>query len=370
MTTARSPVAFFLPTLDFGGVERITFNLVQTLVAEGHAVDLVVADARGEASASIPTGVRLVDLHAPRAVRSLVPLARYLRRERPVALIAAKDHANVVAVLAGALSRGGVPVIATVHSRPTEMLGTPERWTGHVVRPLVPHVYARAAAVVAVSDGVADDVRAIAPRARVVTILNPVITPELAASAQSAPPHPWLGRGRSTPVAVWCGRLTDNKDPDLALDVVARVQSEQRVRLLFVGDGPLRVELERRITTGASEYAEVVGYVADPTRYLAHADVLLFTSTGREGLPTVIVEALALGVEVVATDCEAGPRQILADGRDGHLVPVGDVDALAGALLDALRGPRRAAPDSALEPFRVDRATANYLALIEEVRRR
>jgi glycosyltransferase involved in cell wall biosynthesis len=84
----------------------------------------------------------------------------------------------------------------------------------------------------------------------------------------------------------------------------------------------------------------------------------------------VIVEALALGTPVVATDCEAGPRQILAGGRDGHLVTVGDVEAVTRALVALLDGDVRAAPDAALAPFRTETAADNYLALIDEVRAR
>jgi glycosyltransferase involved in cell wall biosynthesis len=369
MTPAPSLIAFFLPTLDVGGVERVTFNLVTELVVRGHRVDLVTADGRGAARVLAPEGVNLVDLRRSRAAEAVVPLARYLRRARPRALISAKDHANVLAVAAGALSCSRVPVVVTVHTRPSETLGAPERWTGHLVRVAIPQAYRHAAGVVAVSDGVARDVRAIAPHADVHTILNPVIADGFGEAARATPaPHPWLSDDRTAPVVVWCGRMTEAKDPRSALLAVLRVHEQTGARLLFVGDGPQRADIEREAQAhGAADYVEVVGYIDEPAPFIARADALLFTSTGREGLPTVLIESLALSTPVVATDCEAGPRQILGDGRYGRLVAVRDVDAMATALVELVARRPAPMPDEAIAPYRIATATDHYLTLLGQL---
>ena len=177
--TPRSPtrIGLFLPDLNFGGVERVTFLLARGFLARGHEVDLVVADAGGSAAGEIPEAVRLVDLGASRTVAAIPALARYLRDRRPQSVIAAKDHANVAALVAGALSGAHIPVVATAHNRPSDALRAPERRTGHVVLRLLPFAYRHAAAVVAVSEGVAEDVRRIcAPGvANLHVIRNPVL---------------------------------------------------------------------------------------------------------------------------------------------------------------------------------------------------
>ena len=102
---SRPRIALFLPDLPVGGVERFVANLARGLLERGAAVDVVTGDASGPGWSMIPDGARIVDLHASRTLATLPRLARYLREERPDALISAKDHANLVALAAGALSR-------------------------------------------------------------------------------------------------------------------------------------------------------------------------------------------------------------------------------------------------------------------------
>ena len=284
--TSRPPsrIGFFLPDLNFGGVERITFELGRAIAERGTPVDLVLARAVGTASDAVPAVFRTVDLGATRTLSAIPPLSRYLRKEAPDALISAKDHSNVVAVIAQMVCRSPSSVIATVHSRPSETLGNPERWTGHAVRRVVPYAYSRAAGVVAVSQGVADDVSTIAPGARVRVIPNPVVTTELLSAGKRNPPHPWFARDRSFKTIVWCGRLAAAKDPFSAVDAIAELRHTVQARLVFVGDGPLRRELVQHVEqAGLEDAVDVVGYVEDPSPFIDKADALLFSS--RKGRP-------------------------------------------------------------------------------------
>jgi glycosyltransferase involved in cell wall biosynthesis len=363
---APSRVALFLPDLPVGGVETVMLTLASGLHARGFIVDLVVASTRGAALRHL-SDLQLVDLHARRTATALMPLARYLRRARPAALISAKDHANLVALAASRVSLTGTPVVVTVHGAPSDALASPERWTGHVVRRVIRRAYPHAASVVAVSDGVADDLRTIlgTRAANLVMLPNPVITPDFLARAETPLDQPWLARSRDIPVIVWCGRLTDEKDPHTAVAAFAALRRTRAARLIVLGDGPLRGGLEARVhELGVADDVFFAGFVREPAPFLARADAFLLSSR-REGLPTALIEALAVGTPVVATDCPTGPAHILDRGRLGSLVPVADPAAMAEALAAVLDHAPEPATETDLRPYNADTAVDRYVALLK-----
>ena len=368
-------IGVFLPDLSFGGVEQVMLRLSEGMVERGVTVDLVVADAEGPARAQVAPGVRLVDLGKARTVAALPGLVGYLRGTRPDVIIAAKDHAVLVAVLASVVARAlaprrpRVPVIATVHSLTSVALQESARRTGTVVARLLPWTLARCAAVVAVSDGVADDLRLLTAGkgTEPMVIRNPVITPELLAAGDQPVAHPWYSEPHAEPVLVWCGRLGSEKDPLTAVRAFALAAEHRPLRLVVVGDGPLRDDVEREANAqGVAERIALLGYQEQPAPFLAGADLFVLSSR-REGMPTALVEAAALGTRVVATDCQAGPRELLGRNAPEALAPVGDSAALAAAMLQALDRPGPTLPPADLDDFRQDRATEHYLELCEQV---
>lgn len=367
MTDSSSrPIAFFLPSLCGGGAERIIVNLAQGMTERGLPVDLVVAAAEGALLDKLPPAIRLVDLRVPRVLRSLLPLASYLRHRRPRVLISSMGHANLVALWASRLARPATPVIVTVHN--TMSQSTPEQ--GRLAAGLWPLLirmfYPWAAQVVAVSRGAADDLARTTglPRSRVEVVYNPVITPDALAYAREAPDHPWLADGQP-PVILGVGRLTRQKDFPTLIRAFAEVQRRSPARLVILGEGEDRPALEALIgELGVTDKVALPGFRGNAMAYLAKS-ALFVLSSAWEGLPTVLIEALAAGTSVVSTDCPSGPREILQDGRLGALVPVGDAGALAEAMSEALGRPRRIVPPDALAPFTRNAAVDHYLNLIE-----
>ncbi len=364
--SAAGPVAFFLPNLCGGGAERVIVNLAHGIIDRGIPVDLVVAAAQGELLSQMPPGVRLVDLGAGRVIKSVGPLTGYLRRVKPRVLVSSMGHANLVALWAGKLAGHATPVVVTVHntmSRSTPQQGRLGGWLWpHLLRTFYPW----ASSVVAVSRGAADDLARTAglPRDAVRVIYNPVITPGMLATARQAPDHPWFAPGQP-PVIVGVGRLTPQKDFATLLRAFAAVRRNRPARLLILGEGEERGRLEGLASElGVSADVTLPGFRDNAVAYLAGAAVFVLSSAW-EGLPTVLIEALAAGARVVATDCPSGPREILQDGRLGALVPVGDAAALATAILAALDRPPYALPSDALTPFTRDAAVDHYLQLFE-----
>lgn len=358
---ATGAVALFIPNLAGGGAERVTLNLARGLVGRGYPVDLVLASQEGELRDRVPEGIRIVDLGGVRTMRSLPKLARYLRRERPAGLVSAMNHANVVASWAAKLAGYQGPVVLAEH------IQMPERRTSYWQRAFnlaVNVTYRNATRVVAVSEGVK---RSLIENAgvgadRISVIYNPVLPDGLTSPRPAARPAA-MGKA-GTPVILGIGRLEPQKNFGLLIRAFAQLLERRPARLVVLGEGRERPALERQVEElGLHESISLPGFVPDPLDYLAHAGVFVLSSDW-EGLPTVLIEALAMGTPVVATDCPSGPREILDGGNYGHLVPMRDARALSDAMYEALTTPPAGPPPSWLEQFSESAATAKYLGAL------
>ena len=359
-------VAFFVPSLCYGGAERVAINLAEGFAALGVPTDLVAASGRGEFERQIPEGVRLIDLDASRVISSLPALVAYLRRERPAAIITFMDHAGVTALWARRLGGTGVRVICTVHTNLTQTTGNSPNARSRMLPLLIRTFYPWADQVVAVSHGVARGLSTATgfPLAKVRVIYNPVISDSLLAQAQQPADHPWLAPGQP-PVILGVGRLTRAKDFPNLIQAFAVVRRRRVARLLILGDGEERPALTSLIAElGLTEDVDLPGFRDNAMAYMARSAVFVLSSM-REGLPTVLIEALAAGASVVSTDCPSGPREILQDGRLGPLVPVGNSSALGEAILRSLEQPAGAVPLQELAPFTWSTAVNQYLSLVE-----
>lgn len=360
------PIAFFLPSVRGGGAQRVFINLAQGMIERGLPVDFVLAVAEGVFLDDLPPSVRVMDLGARRLLRSIGPLIGYLRRERPRVLISGISHANLVALWAVRLAGVRTPLIVTVHNTMSQSTPQRGRFAGGVWRQLFRSFYPWASSIVAVSRGAAEDLARSSglPLERVEVLYNPVITPALMALARKAPDHPWLAPGQP-PVVLGVGRLNPQKDFSTLIRAFAEVRRRREARLLILGEGEERSRLQALATElGVGDDVTLPGFTDNAMAYMAASRVFVLSSAW-EGLPTVLIEALAAGARVVSTDCPSGPREILQDGRLGTLVPVGNPAALAGAIIDALDRPSPAAPLEALAPFTLNMAVDNYLRVIE-----
>ncbi len=329
-------IAFYMHDLSGGGVERMRLALIAELRARGVAVTLILARRRGALDGLVPTDLPVITLDRQGMLGAVLPLARVLRRVRPGVLVASLDHNNVTALLAGWLGRAGTRVVICQHNALSAELAM--GWKYRCIPWLYWLLQSRAHGIVAVSRGVADDLATVAGigRDRVTPIYNPVISGDFAGRAAGAAPHAWLADG-GAPVLVFAGRLTAQKDPALLLDALPLLPD---ARLILLGEGPLlgalQLQADRLDITDRIVFA---GFAANPLPWIAHAACLVLPSR-YEGLGNVLIEALACGTPVVATNCPHGPAEILEDGRHGALVPVGDAAGLAAAIRGVLGAPR------------------------------
>lgn len=358
----QSTIALFLPTFGDGGVERMLVNLSRGLVDFGRKVDFLVSKAEGPYLSLLPSRVRLVELGTSNPLMMLLPLARYLRRERPNVCLSAKRYdseAFRARQLAGVSTRIFVRV-GTTPSQRDRHRNAFRRWRSrHRTRRLYP----RADGIIAVSRGVADDLARIAhvPLDRIHIVPNPVIPPELPDLATSPVDHPWFA-APGPPVILGAGGLRRSKDFPTLLRAFARLRERRAVRLMILGEGRQRARLQGLAADlGIRGDFSLPGFVANPYAYMARARLFVLSSLW-EGSPNVVVEAMAVGTPVVCTDCPSGPREILQGGTYGPLVPVGDVDAMTGAMAATLDAPPSGQTlEAAAAPYTIHLSTKRYL---------
>jgi glycosyltransferase involved in cell wall biosynthesis len=333
-------VAFFLQSLTGGGAERMMLNLAREFADRGIRSDIVLVREEGSYLPLVPSSVRLIDLQAKRTIRSIRPLTSYLQREQPLALLTNFVNMNVAALVARCLARVPTRVVIREPSyTSTEYYrrASPHSSFGDRLRPWICRW---ADGVIAVSQGVARDMidnRGV-PAARVHVINNPVLTPEVLSLRSEPIDHPWFAPGEP-PVLLGAGRLTEQKNFPMLIHAFAIVRQQRPARLVILGEGEERSSLEHLCKrVGVQEDVDLPGFLLNPYAFMARAAAFVLSSHF-EGSPNVVVEAMACGCPVVATNCPSGPSEILEDGRFGMLVPTHDPNALAKAILGTLEAP-------------------------------
>ena len=412
MSAGKFHVGFLLTGLDGGGAERTTLNLAAALIERGHRADLVIPRLAGDYRTAVPDGMRVWRARMPGTDRKLLRaiqrsgvqveamtvnpigvarswlvlgrkdldlpvrrrlrvyayatmIAQYVREARPHVLVSALPGADAAAVCAAELTDRAVPVVVTVRNVPEDYYAPEWLAASRTLYPL-------ADAVVAVSRGVAESVqRSLRVDAgRVRAIYNPIPADSIRRLAQEEVTHPWFADG-APPVILSVGREAPSKDYPTLVEAFGLVRREVDSRLVILGklSAPYRARLESLARGHGVEGAlGFVDFDENPYRYMRRAGLLALSSRS-EGLPGVILEALACGTPVVSTDTPCGPREIL--GGWGDLPPVGDAPALARALAGTLRGerPTEEALRARAADFSPEKAADAYVALFEELAR-
>ena len=412
MSSDKLHVGFLLTGLDGGGAERTTLNLAAAFIARGHRADLVIPRLAGDYRTAVPDGMRVWRARIPGTDRKLLRaiqrsgvqveamtvnpigvarswlvlgrkdldlpvrrrlrvyayatmIAQYVREARPHVLVSALPGADAAAVCAAELTNRAVPVVVTVRNVPEDYYAPEWLAASRTLYPL-------ADAVVAVSRGVAESVqRSLRVDAgRVRAIYNPIPADSIRRLAQEEVTHPWFADG-APPVILSVGREAPSKDYPTLVEAFGLVRREVDSRLVILGklSAPYRARLKSLARGHGVEGAlGFVDFDENPYRYMRRAGLLALSSRS-EGLPGVILEALACGTPVVSTDTPCGPREIL--GGWGDLPPVGDAPALARALVATLRGarPTEEALRARAADFSPEKAADAYVALFEELAR-
>ena len=369
-------ITIFIPSFRGGGAERAMINLANGL-CESYLrrgikiqVSLLVVDDSGDYRDEVNPLVPLRSLSRSRALWSFFGLIKFYNVQRPDVVISSMPHLNVLATFARGFSTTRPKIIVTERNTYSE-LRKHGSYKDRFLHMFVKRSYLSAEAIVAVSEGVADDLclQFSFERKDIHVIYNPVVTDQiferLAGDVDPRISHDLI----MSKFVIAMGSLEERKGFDTLIRAFYAVtKTDDSVNLVILGEGSKRRELESLIARLRLQTRVFMpGFVTNPFPILKNAQVFVLSSVV-EGLPNVLIQAMACGVPVVATDCPSGPQEILEGGKWGYLVPVGDANSMASAILEQLSGvfPRLPVEQRA-RFFSVDRAVNAYEDLIGRV---
>lgn len=322
---APKRISLLLPSLKFGGAERVALNLACALQDRGLDVEFLLMSYEGEFLEEALLRFNVVDLNCDRTWKLPGRLLAHMRSTQSDALISSFWKLNLCACIAKALSPK-FRLLVWEHG----MVSRGTRRQKLLFGLTASIAYRFSSRVVCVSNGVLQDISklTLGLKSRLIVIFNP-IQPPVAASSEQRPCSREVGR------VLWVGRMTPEKNPGLLLDAVVATRGRNRISLCYIGDGSERAVLEQRVEQlGLSRFVSFQGFQADPYLWMVESDLLVMSSNS-EGFGNVLVEALYCGLRVVSTDCGLGVHDII-QGRHGSVVPVGDAAAMSQAICKEL----------------------------------
>ncbi len=340
-------------------------QLANEFFALGYRVDFALASARGAYLEEISAGVRIIDFGASGVLRSLPKLARYLRSERPDVLLSGLDHANIVAVAARFVSGHASRCVISMRSVPTAVYREDGTIHGWIAPQLMRATYRFADRIIANSEFVASDLSKFLPipRSKLQVIYNPLDLDSIERASRVAVGHPWCAAG-APPIVLGVGSLAVLKDFPTLIRAFSIVRSKRDCRLVILGEGLDRAKLEMLIDQlGLQRDVYLPGFVSNPFAWMQHAAVFVSSSL-TEGCPNALMQALACGTPALSTDCPGGSAEILEDGRWGRLVPVGEPEAMAAAILTTLASTTRPNVRKRANDFALNKIAQEYLRIL------
>lgn len=356
-------IGFFLATSGHSGVDRAMKNLIPSIAKRGYIVDLLKIRNHGPNLESQSNRVNIINLPVKHVYSSFPYLVSYIKKNNPYVLLTDKDRVNRCVILAKILTKSNTKFIVRIGTTVSINLanrGPLERW---IQKNSMGKLYKYADKVITVCKSVADDMASYTglPRHLIEVVPSPVVDDSLLVSNQPIPPHPWFKPGNQ-PVILGVGELCMRKDFATLIKAFKIVTEHTDARLVILGRGRQKDYLKGLAKNlGIADKVDFPGFVDNPYPYMAHAKVFAFSSLW-EGLPLVIVEALALGTPVVATNCPSGPAEILENGKYGILVPVKSPEKMAEGILLTLK--KEHDPEflkQAAKPYTTSASTDAYL---------
>ena len=332
-------LAFFTPFLNGGGAEKVLINLLDEFQKKGINTDLCLVNKTGELVSEIPKNTNVVNFNKSRTILSIYQLIKYLKSEVPHTLLTIGDEANLIALLSKILFKFRTKIIITSHHVNSYLYYKNLTIKKIIMLLLIKLLYKYADNIIAVSKGVSKDLKQILNNSvNIKMIYNPIKIKEINDLSNESINHPWL-LDNKFPLIISIGRLTKDKDFSNLIKAFSILRKNIFAKLIIIGDGEEKSNLINLIRNlNIQNDVEIIKYTLNPYNYLKYASVFVCSSSN-EGFSLVIVEALALGISVVSTNCQYGPPEILNYGEYGTLVPLNDPNKLSQAIYKTITNP-------------------------------
>ncbi|HON83925.1 MAG TPA: glycosyltransferase [Caldisericia bacterium] len=361
-------IAFVLPTLEIGGAEKMTLNLIQGLLNFGYKIDLILIDAKGPLLKNVPKGCNIIDFKLKHVFFSFLKIIKYLKKNTPTVLISSLTHLNIITILSVLISRVKTKLIIMERANLSSATKN-NNLKVKFVSILAHFLYKRADFIIAVSEGVKQDllkkIQGIENKIRV--IYNPVLNKDIFLMSYEPVYHKWFLE-KNMPIILSVGRLSKEKNYSILLQAFKLIKDVIKCKLVIIGEGPERENLENLAKSlQINEDLWMPGFDINPYKYMSKSDIFVLTSI-YEGLSNVLIEALALGLPLVSTDCESGPREIIKNNINGLLVKVGDYKSLSQAIIYILKNRNKFITNmNELERFKLENVVYEYKNLIDNL---
>lgn len=354
-------IMFIIPSFNVGGAERVTINVIKWVERQGEKITLVVLDGRGSLREEVPKGVEVIDLNTGRLRFSIISIASILKERKPATVFSTIDYVNFAVIFIIRILKINTNVVIREASTPSMVLKEMTFPKKNLYPYIYRFLYSKADFIVAQCDCMKKDIidNFLIRDSQVVRIYNPIDVERVRRKSKVFFPSEFSPHAVNI---VTAGRLVESKGYGVLLKAFSvLLKNVSNAKLFIIGDGPLRnglsllareLEIENEV--------RFLGFLANPYPYIRYADLYVLSSN-REGFPNVLLEALACGTKVVATDCNSGPREIIGNNEFGHLARVNDPDSLALAMHEYLNTMNKTADRA--EMFDISKGGQQYSEL-------
>ncbi|MDO8334789.1 MAG: glycosyltransferase [Nitrosomonas sp.] len=357
-------IAFFIARYSRSGVPLAQIRLAKAWLRRGYKVEFIIGYVPDNLTVPDIEGIRVINLNLPRTYKQLLPIILYIRANQPDVIFTAEDHLNAIVTLAVIVTRSKAKLSASSRVTPYDTYSNrifSKRW---ILKQLSTLLRKRVDALVCVSKDMVKQYEAIFGPSKFQCIYNVVCDADTPQRMNEPVDDLWLN-DKSTPIVITAGRLAPEKGFSDLILAVKLLSQRTAMRLAILGDGPLRRELETFIQReGLTDTVRLLGFQENPLKYFKQSRVFVLSSYV-EGLPNVLVEAMACGCTPVSTDCPTGPREVLKGGEYGYLVPMRDPEAMASAIQRALEEPMSLEKlKEAIEPFTEEQVIRKHRSVL------
>jgi glycosyltransferase involved in cell wall biosynthesis len=327
-------ITIITPRFSYAGVPLAQIRFAKALANRGHKVTLIIGYVDFGYDLPKIDNVDVCIWNKKKVTHMFLDLILYFLKNPPQIIFSAEDHLNIVVLLAAIFSGVKSKISCSSRVTPIDTYFNKGRFKGQIMKYLMRLVAWRATALTCVSKDMVKQYKKIFPKIEYTCVYNIVKDKDSLTRMTEVLQHEWFDE--SIPVIVAAGRLAPWKGFDNLINAFELVRKKKICRLVILGDGPERKNLQNQINyLGLEDSIQLLGYVENPLKYFYRANIFVLSSR-LEGMPNVLVEAIMCGCIPIATNCPTGPSEILGDQLNGFLVPVDDPGAMAKAICLAL----------------------------------